>query len=207
MESDQPELNTPEDIFRTDLQFRRGHEPVAVPLEESDTEHEISIEHNKPQAGIYDEPNNLETSQPPVDYEEVEPPYPFDLQPGHNLESSAWHTIEVDETGHAVQEPSFEYGKEFRREQEPEAAPEGDEEAAVGQLAVGTSGSVNFPSQEKGFEQRYPMSRLSDLPQHLASALRKTVQTLSTSPSLFVDVVLWAIVLALFIAIIIELTS
>jgi hypothetical protein len=40
---------------------------------------------------------------------------------GHRLETSAWHTIEVDaKTGKAVEKPAFEYGEEYQHERAPE---------------------------------------------------------------------------------------
>ncbi|HUC87763.1 MAG TPA: hypothetical protein VMR95_01260 [Candidatus Binatia bacterium] len=43
------------------------------------------------------------------------------LPQGHHLEQSAWHSIEVDNTGKAVEHPVFDYGQEFTHEQHQEA--------------------------------------------------------------------------------------
>lgn len=44
----------------------------------------------------------------------------LDLAKGHRVESSAWHRIEVDEHGRAVQGGSVEYGHEYYREKAQE---------------------------------------------------------------------------------------
>ena len=43
------------------------------------------------------------------------------LPPDHHLQKSAWHSIEVDKSGRAVEQPVFAYGHEFLREQRQEA--------------------------------------------------------------------------------------
>jgi hypothetical protein len=48
---------------------------------------------------------------------------PLAVAPEHRLQTSAWHTIEVDaRTGRAVEKPVFEYGHEYYREQAQENA-------------------------------------------------------------------------------------
>ena len=42
------------------------------------------------------------------------------LPPDHHLEKSTWHSIEVDRSGRAVERPVFNYGREFKREQQQE---------------------------------------------------------------------------------------
>lgn len=55
----------------------------------------------------------------------------------HRLETSAWHTIEVDaKTGKAVEKPTFEYGHEYYRERAAEAAPMQQRNAAAGEVAL-----------------------------------------------------------------------
>ncbi len=58
-----------------------------------------------------------QVSQPVVEAE------PLAVAPEHRLQTSAWHTIEVDaRTGRAVEKPVFEYGHEYYREQAQENA-------------------------------------------------------------------------------------
>ena len=56
----------------------------------------------------------------------------------HRLETSAWHTIEVDaKTGKAVENPTFQYGREYYHERAQEAAPRDDKrDAAAGEVAL-----------------------------------------------------------------------
>lgn len=43
--------------------------------------------------------------------------------PENRIETSAWHAIEVDKSGHAVQDTAIEYGHEYYRERAHEAGP------------------------------------------------------------------------------------
>jgi len=43
------------------------------------------------------------------------------IPPEHRLQKSAWHSIEVDKSGRAVENPVFAYGHEFMQEQRQEA--------------------------------------------------------------------------------------
>lgn len=55
----------------------------------------------------------------------------------HRLETSAWHSIEVDnKTGKPVEQPTFNYGREYYRERAQEAKPHPDREAATGEAAL-----------------------------------------------------------------------
>lgn len=40
----------------------------------------------------------------------------LELPAGHRLETSAWHTYEIDESGHAVESSAIEYGREYQNE-------------------------------------------------------------------------------------------
>jgi hypothetical protein len=62
------------------------------------------------------------------------------LPPEHRVEKSAWHNIEVDRTGRAVENPVHAYGSEFRREQHQEAHQDTTQLAvASGHLAINSS--------------------------------------------------------------------
>jgi len=45
------------------------------------------------------------------------------LNPENRIETSAWHTIEVDKAGHAVQDTNIEYGHEYYQERGHESGP------------------------------------------------------------------------------------
>jgi len=82
------------------------------------------------------------------------------IPPEHRLESSAWHTIEVDaKTGRPVEAPTFQYGHEYYRERAQENAPVEQRNAVTGGVAlVGTTQSGDTPSGA------IPASLPSDLP-------------------------------------------
>ncbi len=85
-----------------------------------------------------------------------------ELNQGSHIETSAWHAIEVDKSGHAVQETAIEYGHEYYQERAHEAGPKDvvsrdtvTGAAALtaatlvqsgGQAGVGGSGSAGVPS-------------------------------------------------------------
>jgi hypothetical protein len=61
----------------------------------------------------------------------------LDIPPDHRLESSAWHTIEVDSrTGKPVENPTFQYGHEYYRERAQEGTPTAQRNAAAGEVAL-----------------------------------------------------------------------
>lgn len=85
-----------------------------------------------------------------------------ELKPDSHIETSAWHAIEVDKSGHAVQDTAIEYGHEYYQERAHEAGPKDvvsrdtvTGAAALtaatlvqsgGQAGVGGSGSTGVPS-------------------------------------------------------------
>jgi hypothetical protein len=64
-----------------------------------------------------------ETAPPPVTTAVAETAVEqvLHLPPDHRLLKSAWHSIEVDKSGKAVERPVFAYGREFQQEQRQEA--------------------------------------------------------------------------------------
>lgn len=55
----------------------------------------------------------------------------------HRLETSAWHTIEIDtRTGRPVEQPSFAYGHEYYQERAHEAPPVDQRNAAAGEVVL-----------------------------------------------------------------------
>jgi hypothetical protein len=70
----------------------------------------------------------------------------------HRLETSAWHTIEVDSrTGKPVERPAFTYGHEYYQERAHEGAPAARRNAAAGELAItGASTSVGQAQSDSG---------------------------------------------------------
>ncbi len=69
---------------------------------------------------------------------ETETAEQLEIPAEHHLETSAWHTIEVDtKTGKAVENPTFAYGQEYYRERAKEAIPRTDgQKQAAGEVAL-----------------------------------------------------------------------
>lgn len=67
----------------------------------------------------------------------------------HQLQTSAWHSYEVDrKTGHVVEHPSFVYGREFKREQSREKWQKATPASAAGQLAMIGSGATSVQQNQ-----------------------------------------------------------
>lgn len=62
----------------------------------------------------------------------------LEIQSGHHIERSAWHNIEVDEYGRAVQEGAIKYGHEYYKERAHETQPKHKQQfdEAAGEVAL-----------------------------------------------------------------------
>jgi len=56
--------------------------------------------------------------------------------PEHRIETSAWHAMEVDKSGHIVEDSTIEYGHEYYRERAHETGPKEQIDAKAGSAAV-----------------------------------------------------------------------
>lgn len=56
--------------------------------------------------------------------------------PEHRIETSAWHAMEVDKSGHVVEDSAIEYGHEYYRERAHETGPKDQIDAKAGSAAV-----------------------------------------------------------------------
>jgi hypothetical protein len=184
MESEQPDFVTAENAYNAEHRDL----PVDLPFDRSTKSHEVAI----PLGSFEDNSQQLE--QP-------------DLDKNQQLHRSEGFSYITDESGHLAENANLDYREEFYREREAETAPENEEEekAAVGQLAVGTSGSVDVPADDN------PAST-SDNPlrqfvSHITSTLRDSQQLLGSNSSIAVDALLWGIVVIIYIAIIAALRS
>ncbi|QQS69171.1 hypothetical protein IPP75_04595 [Candidatus Saccharibacteria bacterium] len=118
----------------------------------------------------------------------------LELAQGHHIERSAWHNIEVDSHGKAVQETSFEYGHEYYKERGHETGPKTKQQvdAAAGEVALvaaalGGSGASSSEGGSQGPSNRSQSSSSMQQVQPGAPAkqqsLLKTVTTPPTTPA------------------------
>lgn len=56
--------------------------------------------------------------------------------PEHRIETSAWHAMEVDKSGHIAEDSTIEYGHEYYRERAHETGPKDQLDAKAGSAAV-----------------------------------------------------------------------
>ena len=67
----------------------------------------------------------------------LEAPERLEIPQEHVLQSSAWHSIEIDKrTGRPVENPTFMYGREYYRERAHETGPVSRRNAAAGEVAL-----------------------------------------------------------------------
>jgi len=77
--------------------------------------------------------------------------------PEHRIETSAWHAMEVDKSGHIVEDGNIEYGHEYYSERAHETGPKDQLDAKAGSTAVaaamfsgGSSSQQSVPTQSGG---------------------------------------------------------
>ena len=83
------------------------------------------------------EPNGEQPAQTEVSEQ-------LSIPPEHRLETSAWHSIEVDtRTGRPVEQPAFAYGHEYYRERAQESGPLSQRNSAAGEVALVAAAQAN----------------------------------------------------------------
>lgn len=130
----------------------------------------------------------------------------LDIAEGHHIEQSAWHNIEVDQQGHAVQESSIEYGHEYYKERSQETAPkhrqqfdEAAGEVALVAAALNESGTPRTgaqtgsdPSLVGPDAQRQPTNRRRD---------DSVIKKLTSPPTTPAGTVGWSIALLIIVVV------
>ncbi|QQS18883.1 hypothetical protein IPL68_02375 [Candidatus Saccharibacteria bacterium] len=132
----------------------------------------------------------------------------LELAQGHHIERSAWHNIEVDSHGKAVQETAFEYGHEYYKERGHETGPKTKQqvdtaagEVALVAAALGGSGSGSSRDSIQGSSTQ-PHGTISvqthpGVP-HKQQSFLKTVTTPPTTPA---GTVGWFVALVVILAV------
>ena len=117
---------------------------------------------------------------------------------GHRIERSAWHNIEVDEHGRAVQESAIEYGHEYYKERVHEVAPKQQVDSAAGEVALvaaALSESGGHSSASGAATQAQPSSTVAASRQSQTHSFRGGVQTAlkvaTTPPSTPFATIVW----------------
>jgi hypothetical protein len=111
----------------------------------------------------------LQNSRNPEQAKQI--PMPAQLEQGeqpaipedHRLESSAWHSIEIDSrTGKPVENPTFSYGHEYYRERAPENTPIAQRNAAAGEVALVAAASAGASAAGDGAAVQQPATQIPD---------------------------------------------
>ncbi len=122
---------------------------------------------------------------------------------GHRIERSAWHNIEVDEHGKAVQESTIEYGHEYYKERVHEVAPKQQVDSAAGEVALvaaalSEGSGQGAPSAPTVAPSSTPPAVSRQLPSRsLKGTVQAVLKTATTPPSTPFATLVWFAVLVL----------
>ncbi len=114
----------------------------------------------------------------------------------HHVEQSAWHSIEVDKQGKAVENGSIEYGHEYYQERKHESAPRQPVNETAGEVAL-VAAAIQDQHDAEGQEYT-PGSATTDIEQDAVkptSTKKSAFQTITTPPSTPLATVVWLVVL------------
>lgn len=123
--------------------------------------------------------------------------------PDHHIETSAWHTMEVDKSGHIVQDSALEYGHEYYRERAHETGPKEQFDIKAGTTAVAAA-MLSEDSSHAQVGAAAPTFALSSTPIQssdvqqpgLPPIVSPTTSSDATPSPSFVSFVPWLILLA-----------
>lgn len=135
----------------------------------------------------------------------------LELAQGHHIERSAWHNIEVDSHGKAVQETAFEYGHEYYKERGHETGPKTKQQvdAAAGEVALvaaalGGSGASSSEGGSQGPSNRSQSSSSMQQVQPGAPAKQQSLlKTVTTPPTTPAGTVGWFIALVIILVVLV----
>ena len=128
----------------------------------------------------------------------------LELAQGHHIERSAWHNIEVDGHGKAVQETSFEYGHEYYKERGHETGPKTKQQvnAAAGEVALvaaalGGSGASSSEGGSQGSSTQSHSSSSTQVQPGAPATQQSLLKTVTTPPTTPAGTVGWFIALVI----------
>lgn len=116
---------------------------------------------------------------------------------GHHIEQSAWHSIEVDEQGRAVEHGAIEYGHEYYAERRHESAPKIPLNEAAGEVALVAAAMHDEIHDDSVLPNMAQPERNapSDEPVHITPPKKRLIQKITTPPSTASGTLGWFIVL------------
>lgn len=115
---------------------------------------------------------------------------------GHRLEQSAWHNIEVDEHGRAVEQSQIEYGHEYYRERSQERAPQDDVHGAAGEVALVAAALHDQPAQTaQVIDAKIAANAPRELPQQQPKTSSQAIKQLVSPPTTALGTLVWSMVL------------
>ncbi len=112
---------------------------------------------------------------------------------GHHVERSAWHNIEVDKQGRAVENGSFEYGHEYYQERAHESAPKQGLDEAAGEVAL-VAAALSSSDQQQAGGSTLPQQPTA--PQQASKKAKKSLlRTIARPPETPIATLIWLAVL------------
>ncbi len=139
--------------------------------------------------------------------EKVQPAEVLEVPKEHRVEHSAWHAVEVDSHGKAVQETSFEYGHEYYKERAKEVAPQTKQQVggAAGEVALVAAALSGNPQASLAQSSSTPLQQSpTDQAKSPPSANQQSqtsltpqnvLQSITTPPTTATGTLAWALVL------------
>lgn len=134
----------------------------------------------------------------------------LELAQGHHIERSAWHNIEVDSHGKAVQETAFEYGHEYYKERGHETGPKTKQQvdAAAGEVALvaaalGGSGASSSEGGGQGPSTRSHSSSSTQVQSGAPAKQQSLLKTVTTPPTTPAGTVGWFIALVIILIVLV----
>jgi hypothetical protein len=134
----------------------------------------------------------------------------LELAQGHHIERSAWHNIEVDSHGKAVQETAFEYGHEYYKERGHETGPKTKQQvdAAAGEVALvaaalGGSGASSSEGGSQGSSTRSQGSSSTQVQPGAPAKQQSLLKTVTTPPTTPAGTVGWFIALVIILVVLV----
>ncbi len=134
----------------------------------------------------------------------------LELAQGHHIERSAWHNIEVDSHGKAVQETAFEYGHEYYKERGHETGPKTKQQvdAAAGEVALvaaalGGSGASSSEGGSQGPSTRSQGSSSTQVQPGAPAKQQSFLKTVTTPPTTPAGTVGWFIALVIILVVLV----
>ncbi len=136
----------------------------------------------------------------------------IEIPAGHHVERSAWHSVEVDEHGRAVENSAIDYGHEYYQERTHEAPPVDKTklENVTGGVALTAAAMSDVDEDDQSAEAQLSRENRALAEQHMAQSTnssspkksQRSVKAVSMPSDTIVGLIPWIIVLIIIVVLI-----